>query len=76
MGFYSEAVERSCQDFVGRLIKSDILIKNKHNLKHRGGSHALRRRGEGGLFPYKSDGGAPRETSKTSLKGTRMHFGG
>ena len=77
MVFTPEAIERSCQDFVGRLIKSDILIKNKHNLSQRGSSHASRRRErEGGLFPYKSDGGAPRKTSKTSLKGTRMYFCG
>ena len=43
MVFNPEAIERSCRDFVGRLIKSDILIKNKHNLSQHGGSHALRK---------------------------------
>ena len=73
MVFNPEAIERSCQDFVGRLIKSDILIKNKHNLSQRGGRNASRWRRVGGLFPFISDGTAPRKTSKTSLKGTRMY---
>ena len=77
MVFNPEAIKRSCQDFVGRLIKSDILTKNKHNLSQqaamppKGGG-----RGGGGLFPYKSDGDAPWKTSKTSLKFTRMYFYG
>ena len=76
MVFNPEAIERSCQDFVSRLIKFDILIKNKHNLSQRGSRNASRWRGMGGLFPYKSDGAAPRKTSKISLKGTRMYFCG
>ena len=76
MVFNLEAIARSYQDFVGRLIKSDILIKNKQNLSQRGGRNASRWWGLGGLFPYKSAGGARRKTSKTSLKGTRMYFCG
>ena len=63
-----EAIERCCQDFAGRLSKSDILIKNKHSLSQRGGRNASRGRGEGGLFPYTSDGSAARKTSKNIPK--------
>ena len=75
MVFNPGGVERSCQDFVGRLIKSDILIKNKHNLSQRGGRNASRGRREGG-FPIQVMAVLFEKVQKTSLKGNIIYFCG